>query len=335
MIKNSPITIADIAERAQVSKATVSRVLNNPDLVHQSKRRVVLDTMDELGFKPNQFARSLAGGHSMTLGIVTQNIGTSFYDDIIRGIIAGLRGSSYSPIFSDGLYQHDAENAAIKTLRERHVDGIILLGGDVPADELAIVAAEKPLLVVARELPDFDGVCLSTDNFKLGYDATQFLIAAGHRAIAHVAGNPAHEDAVRRAAGYRQAMSDAGLPIDEELIYQGNFYGQAGVLAVESLLMRGKHFSAVFAANDLTAFGVRLALSRRGIRVPDEVSLIGIDDKLESALMVPPLTTIRQPAAEMGRAAAETMIQILAGEKPASRVFDGELKVRESVTRMH
>lgn len=334
-MKSNPVTIADIAKQASVSKATVSRVLNNPDLVKDPKRQAVLDVMGRMGFRPNQFARGLANGQTMTLGIVTQNIGTSFYDDIIRGIIEGLRDTPYSAIISDGLFEQDAENAAIRTLRDRHVDGIILLGGDVPQADLDRVAQDMPLVVVARNFPRWEGTCITTNNFKLGYEATKHLIDAGHREIAHVAGNRHHEDAVNRAAGYRQAILDAGIQFDPELIYDGNFYGQAGILAVESWLMRGKHFTAIFAANDLTAFGVRLALSRRNIRIPDEVSLIGIDDKIESALMVPPLTTIRQPAKEMGLAAATAMIEKLQGKETPSRVFEGEIKVRESVSHRH
>lgn len=334
-VKPSRVTIGDIARHANVSKATVSRVLNNPELVNDAKREAVLAAVGEMGFQPNLLARGLASGQSMTIGIVTQNIGTSFYDDIIRGIIMRLRSTDYSPIFGDGLFEQKAEVAAVRTLRDRQVDGIIVLGGDIPTTELTQVAADRPVVVVARELPEWDGTCLSCDNFDLGYQATKHLLDHGHVQIAHVAGNPAHQDAVRRTDGYRQALADAGIEFDRELVYDGNFYGQSGILAVESWLLRGKHFSAVFSANDLTAFGVRLALSRRGIRIPDEVSLIGIDDKIESALMAPPLTTVRQPAKEMGLAAANAMLKMLQGQPTESLSFTGELIIRESVAQKH
>lgn len=334
-VKPSRVTIGDIARRAHVSKATVSRVLNSPELVAADKREAVLAVVGEMGFQPNLLARGLASGRSMTIGIVTQNIGTSFYDDIIRSIIERLRRTQYSPIFGDGLYEHSAEIAAVNTLRDRQVDGIILLGGDIPTQELSDATSNLPLVVVARELPEWAGVCLSCDNFDLGYRATKHLIECGHAQIAHVAGDPKHQDAIRRTDGYRQALADAGIAVDPELIYDGNFYGQAGVLAVESWLMRVKDFTAIFAANDLTAYGCRLALSRRRIRVPDEISLVGIDDKIESALIDPPLTTMRQPAAEMGLAAADAMLGLIDGKPGVSRSFTGRLIERESVRRLH
>jgi LacI family transcriptional regulator len=331
-MKEGRITIDDIARLAKVSKATVSRVLNNPSLVNGAKKEAVLAALGQTKFQPNLMARSLASGQSMTIGIVTQNIGTSFYDDIIRSIILGLRQTNYKPIFGDGLFEQNAEVAAVKTLLDRKVDGIILLGGDISGPDLQKLVGDRPVVVVAREGMQWQGTIISADNFQLGYEATRCLINHGHTEIAHVTGNPLHQDSVRRTNGYRQALSDAGIEVDPELIYQGNFYGQAGVLAVESWLMRGKNFSAVFAANDLTAFGVRLALSRRNIRVPDEVSLIGIDDQVESALVAPPLTSIRQPAAEMGQAAAKAILELIAGSSSESRVYQGKVIIRESVS---
>ncbi|KAA1257918.1 HTH-type transcriptional regulator DegA [Rubripirellula obstinata] len=334
-MRTSKVTIEDIAGRAGVSKATVSRVLNRPTTVTEVKREAVKVAMNEMGFKPNQFARSLANGHSNTIGIVTQNIGTSFYDSIARSIIQSLRQTQYAPIFSDGMYEHDAENAAINTLLDRQVDAVIVLGGDLTPDEIHGGEDAVPMVMVARQIEGWNGVCIGVDNVAMGYNATKHLIDAGHVQIAHVTGNPSHEDAVNREKGYRKALAEANIPIDEDLIFPGNFYGQAGVLAVESWLMRGKSFSAVFAANDLSAFGVRLALSRRNIRVPDEVSIVGIDDKIESALMPPPLTTIRQPADAMGEAAVKAVTTILSGKKTESVLMQGELIVRESVSRRH
>jgi len=165
--------------------------------------------------------------------------------------------------------------------------------------------------------------------------ATRHLIEHGHRRIVHISGNPAHSDAIRRAEGYRAAMGEAGIEVDESMTYEGNFYGQSGILGVESLLMRGIHFSAIFAANDLTAFGAALALSRRNIRVPDEVSIIGVDDKLESSLVIPPLTTIRQPAKQIGEASASAIIDLIQDRPVKKQIFHGELVIRQSVSRVH
>jgi LacI family transcriptional regulator len=136
-----------------------------------------------------------------------------------------------------------------------------------------------------------------------------------------------------RYRGYQQALADAGIEPDLRLVVEGNLQQQSGVLAVEMLLGRGRSFSAIFAANDQMAFGARLALHRRGIRVPEEVSLVGFDDETSAAYMVPPLTTLRQPAVEMGQAAAKAILDLINKKPPGVELFNAELMIRESVTR--
>lgn len=146
------------------------------------------------------------------------------------------------------MYQQDAANAAIKTLLDRQVDAIIILGGDLTPAEVRDAHHDVPLILVARQIDDWDGVCIGVDNVAMGYTATKHLIDAGHVQVAQVARDPSHEDAVDREMGYRKAHLEAGIKVDEELIYPGKFYGQSGALTVESWLMRGKSFSADEAA---------------------------------------------------------------------------------------
>lgn len=327
-------TIQDIAELANVSKSTVSRVLNNTSAVNDEKRRAVLEAMKTLKFEPNVFARSLAGGRSMTVGIVTQNIGSPFYDAIAQGVIQGLAGTGYSPIFVDGQWQQSTESEVIRTLLGRKVDGIVLIGGDVPAAELDELREQLPTIVVGRELQGWESQCIFVDNVDAGYRATRHLIDFGHRDIALVRGIKHQQDAIRRYEGYVQALAEAGIDYNPDLVYQGDFSGGAGVLAVNSLLSRGVHFTAVFAANDMSAFGARLALSRHGIRVPEDVSLIGFDDQAEAAFMTPPLTTMRQPAVEMGAAGAMALVHLIRGETYQLPEFSVQLQPRESVSRL-
>lgn len=332
MVSNTT-TIQDIADHANVSKATVSRVLNNSSAVNDEKRDAVLEAMKTLGFQPNVFARSLAGGQSMTIGILTQNIGSPFFDTVAQGVIEGLAGTGYSPIFVDGQWQQSTEMEVIRALLGRKVDGLVLIGGDVPLDQLNELREQVPTIMVARELPGWENQCIFTDNFDVGYRATQHLIDLGHRDIAIIRGIEHHPDATERYEGYSKALADAGIQLDPELVFQGDFTGQSGVLAISSLLSRGKSFSAVFAANDMTAFGANLALHRQGIRVPEDVSIVGVDDQAESAFMTPPLTTIRQPAAEMGKDAVEVLLKLIKGESYELRKLTAELQVRESVAR--
>lgn len=333
-MKLTGTTIQDIAERAKVSKSTVSRVLNDKAIVNEQTRSNVLKAMKSLGYQPNVFARGLASGRSMTVGVVTQNIGSPFYDAVMQGVIKGFAGTGYSPIFVDGQWKQKTELEAIRTLLDRRVDGLLLLSGDYPEDKLADLKESVPTIVVGKELPGWENQCVFIDNFGAAHDATQHLIQYGHRNIAMVQGIPHHQDAIRRLEGYKQAIDDAGIEFDPELVLEGNFSAQSGMLAVNTLLLRGKQFTAVFAANDMTAYGVRLALYRQGIRVPEDVSLVGFDDQAESALTTPPLTTVRQPAVEMGATAAAALVKRMRGEVCELPVLHAELKPRESVARI-
>ena len=327
------ITIKDIAKTANVSKSTVSRVLNNTTPVDDKKRKAVLKAMKKLNYKPNVFARTLAGGQSMTLGVVTQNIGSPFYDSVTMGVIRGLVGSDYSPIIADGQWNKDLEIAAIKTLVDRQVDGIILVGGDLDTTTLEEAADGVPMIQAARNLKGWKDRCISIDNVAAAKKATQFLIEAGHRNIAHIAGIRDHQDAIDRLKGYKLALEEAQLDATDDLVVQGDFSGQSGVLAIETLLMRNVAFSAVFAANDEMASGVLLSLYRRGIRVPDDVSIIGFDNQPNSAFMTPPLTTISQPALEMGEAASMMLVNLIAGKPCSVPELSVDVVIRESVIR--
>ncbi len=325
------ITIQDIADEANVSISTVSRVLNGNVPVRESKRLAVQQAIDHLEYRPNVFAQSLASGQSMTIGVLTQQISSPLYDAIVRGALSTLRGTGYSPIITDGHWQADKEKKEITSLLTRQVDGLILVGPVGDTAELEEIGKQVPLVIIGRTEPSL--VCLSMDNWSGGYAATKHLIELGHRQIAHITGLLSHDDAVERLAGYRHALREAGLPSDDALIVEGQFSEQSGVLALEMLLTRGRSFSALFAANDQMAFGARLALHRRGIRVPDDVSVVGYDDQPTSAYMIPPLTTMRQHADVIGRTASEKILQLLKNETVTGQVFSAELVIRDSTVR--
>ena len=324
------VTISDIALRANVSKSTVSRVINGTTKVNKEKEEAVLAAMEEMNFQPNVFAQGLASGNSKTIGVVTQNIGSPIYDSISQGVLKGLTQSTYSPIFADGQWEPDVGHAAVETLLGRKVDGLIVIGSGLPRDELERLNSILPTVVVGREIEGWENQCLFIDNEQAGYDATRHLIDLGHRQIAHITGIKDHQDSVRRMEGFRRAMNESGTDIDEELICEGHFDGNSGVMAIQNLLNKGKSFSAIFASNDMMAFGARLALHRRGLRVPDDISIIGFDDQAEAAFATPPLTTVRQPAQEMGQAAAEAMVQFIGGREYDMPSLPTKIIVRES-----
>jgi LacI family transcriptional regulator len=327
------ITIKDIAAHANVSISTVSRVLNNGDTVTEQKRQAVLEAIKHLNYQPNLFARGLAGGSSRTIGVVTQDISSPFYDTILRGIRQRLGENDYFPIFADGHWRPNQEMHAIQTLLMRQVDGLIVLGGASTETELTRLSKKLPLIVVGRNLPSLHQQCIYLDNFSGAYEATEYLLERGHRRIVHITGLLTQPDALDRLRGYQQAIRDAGFEPDPDLVIEGDFLEPSGMLAVEMLLAQGKMFSAIFASNDQMAIGAKLALYRRRIRVPEDVSLIGFDNQKGSAYTTPPLTTVHQPSIEMGAKAADSILRLINNKAIQAYQFPADLIVRESVAR--
>lgn len=327
-------TIDDIAKLANVSKSTVSRVLNNTTPVHEEKRAAVEAAMKELDFKPNVFARSLAGGQSKTIGVLSQHLGSPFYATIAEGIIIHLSGTGYWPMFADSNDEPKNADQAVDNFLDRKIDGLIFIGGMLAEEKLKEFNARVPTFVVGLELQDAVKRCICVNNELAGYNATKHLIELGHRSIVHVKGIRNHMDAINRFEGYKRALTESGIPIDPELVCEGQFDGQSGYDATMGLLERGKKFTAVFAANDICAMGVKLALHRHSLKVPEDVSVIGFDDQAEASFTVPPLTTVHQPAFEMGVAAATAIIAMI-NKKPYSLPeLPAEVTVRESTAKV-
>ena len=323
-------TLEMVAERAGVSPSTVSRILNGTAVVSDEKRAAVDQAIAKLGFVPNPVARGLAGGRTLSIGVVSQAIDSPFYGAALRGIEVELGTAGYSPLFMSGHWRADEEARCIDVLRSRRVDGLIVLTGRLADSALRSLARSLPVVVTGRSLKASNLLSMDFDNREGARQATQHLIDLGHRRIAFISGDPEHPDAVDRQQGYRSAIEAAGLRFDPALLAPGNFSEHSGLLAVERLLDSRTRFSAIFAANDQMAFGASLGLYRRGLRVPDDVSMVGFDDVAGSVYMVPPLTTVHNPIQEIGELAARAMLSLLAGERPAVEVPAPRLIVRES-----
>jgi LacI family transcriptional regulator len=330
---NKTITLEDIARAAGVSPSTVSRVLNGSKRVADDKRALVLAAIEQHQYRPNLVARGLVRGRSMTVGVLMQDISSPFFARMVSGIEQGLDRGAYRPMFASTHWraEHPEDEArSLHLLLDRQVDGVIVLASSIPDEELRAVAARVPLVLVARRVHGLEAQCLYVDNEGGAYRATRYLLGLGHTRIAHIAGIAGHPDAVDRLAGYCRALADAGIPIDERLIADGQFTEEFGLAAIEELLTRGERFSAVFAANDQSAYGAMLGLFNHGYRIPADVSLVGFDDQFLSAYTLPPLTTVRQPSIEMGRAAAEALLRLLNNEAPLLPHFPTDLIIRKS-----
>lgn len=333
---NKPVTLEDIARQAGVSPSTVSRVLNGSKRVAEAKRTLVLAAIEQHDYKPNPVARGLVRGRSMTVGVLMQDISSPFFARMVSGIEQGLDGGPYRSVFASTHWRAEHQEHELRSLQlllERRVDGVIVLASSIPDDELRAVAAEVPVIVVARRIDELESQCLYVDNRGGAYRATRYLLGLGHTRIAHIAGTAGHPDAADRLEGYKGALADAGLPVDENLIVDGQLDEESGLAAIEELLARGQQFTAVFAANDQTAYGVMLGLYNHGYRIPNDMSLVGFDDQFLSAYTLPPLTTVRQPSFEMGLAAAEGLLRLLNNEEPRLRHFPMDLTIRKSAMR--
>ena len=312
----------------------MSRILNGTAVVSEEKRSAVDRAIAELGFVPNPVARGLAGGRTFSIGVVTQAIDSPFYGVALRGIEDQLDQAGYIPLFVSGHWIAAEEARCIDVLRSRRVDGIMVLTGRLSDAALRSCARGLPVVVTGRNLEAPGLFSLNFDNVGGARLATEHLIGLGHRRIAFIAGDSAHPDAVERERGYRDALGAAGIAFVASLVVPGQFNEESGRLAMEHLLDSRQPFTAVFAANDQMAFGAALALYRRGLRVPDDVSLVGFDDLAESVYSIPPLSTVHQPGYELGRLAAGAMLQLLAGARPTIELPAPRLVVRESTRRL-
>ena len=324
------VTLELVAERSGVSPSTVSRILNGTAAVSDVKRVAVERAIAYLGFVPNPVARGLAGGRTLSIGVITQAIDSPYYGIALRGIEDELDKAGYSALFVSGHWNAVEEARCIDTLRARRVDGIIVLTGRLSDAALRQCGKTVPVVVTGRTLKAAGLVSLNFDNVAGARMATEHLIALGHRRIAFITGDPAHPDAVEREQGYRAALEAAGIAYLPGLIAPGQFHEESGLVAMENLLQSRQRFTAVFAANDQMAFGAALALHQRGLRVPEDISLVGFDDLAASRYALPPLSTVRQPGYELGRLAATSMLQLLSGVKPKVDVPAPRFIARES-----
>jgi len=324
------VTLGMVARLAGVSASTVSRILNGTAVVSADKKHAVDEAIAQLGFVPNPMARGLAGGRTLSIGVVTQAIDSPFYGVALRGVEDELDKAGYSSLFVSGHWNAAEEARCIETLRARRVDGIIVLTGRLSDSALRGVAQAMPVVVTGRKLKGTQLVSLNFDNFEGARLATHHLLALGHRQIAFITGDPAHPDANERLRGYRSAIEAAGLAYEPALVVPGSFHEESGLVAVGRLLGSGQAFSAIFAANDQMAFGACLGLHRSGLKVPHDVSVVGFDNLPMSRYTLPPLTTVHHPAYELGQQASLVMLQMLRGDEPRAEVPAPRVIVRES-----
>lgn len=328
--QNGKVTLEMVANFCGVSASTVSRILNGTAQVSQQKRDAVQRAIAELGFTPNPVARGLAGGRTLSVGVISQAIDSPYYGVALRGIEEELDQAGYSALFVSSRWDALEEKRCIDMLLARRVDGLIILTGRLSDTELRKLTKVLPVVVTGRNATGPGLYSLNFDNFEGARLATEHLLTLGHRHIAFIQGDPVHPDALERLKGYRAALQSAGVPINPALIIPGKYVEESGRVAVTTLLKTQEPFTAIFAANDQMAIGAALELHVNGLHVPDDVSLVGFDDQAAAAHTIPPLTTVAQGTYELGRLSAQCLLKLLLGETPTAELPRPRLVLRQS-----
>lgn len=327
-------TIRDVAKRAGVSITTVSHIINESRFVSQTTAERVLRAMQELHYQPNALARSLRSKHSHTLGLVLPDASNPFFAEVARGLEDYAFDHGYNVLFgsSDGNLQRERDY--LRVFLEKQVDGLIFVAAGESTENIRELQAEHlPLVVVDREFRQVTADYVIADNYRGGYLATEHLINLGRHVIACITGPSTVTPSADRVTGYRDALKAHGIRYCERLVRRGDFTAASGFRAMQSLLTHAEPPTAVFACNDLMALGVLCAATKAGLRVPDDVAVVGFDDIALACLSSPPLTTIQQPKAEMGRLASELLIARIEGRAPDAPqrcLLQTRLIVRES-----
>lgn len=315
-------TIRDVARRASVSVATVSRVLNASAPVSEPTRRRILDAARELRFTPNASARSLSTRRTAALGVILPDLHGEFFSELLRGIDQGAQRADRHLLVSSS--HHDSHGIAV-ALRAMHgrVDGLIVMAPDVPAHGLAqALPSTLPVVLLNCATPadaTADIHTLSVDNHGGARAMVRHLASIGHREIAFVDGPAQNADATARRRGYLDAMAELGLPVRTAFQPSGDFTAESGWEATRALLGNSPHPTAIFAANDMMAIGALHALREHGVSVPGDVAVVGFDDIPTARHVNPPLTTVRADAEALGTRAAMLLATRLASGAAADR----------------
>lgn len=332
MGKQAP-TIGEVAQRAFVSKTTVSHVINGTRFVEEDTRQRVLAAIAELGYRPNKMARSLTTKRTGSIGMIVSDASNQFFGDMLRGVEEVVKPANYALIVCNTDESLDREEHYLDLLLGQRVDGIIAAATSQKWSALAMAEASRtPMVYVDRRFEGLDGPYVGADNRGGALLGTQCLIQQGYREIGIVAGFQRLSGMRERLQGFRQALSEAGIPLPAEWVVTSELSHEGGRQAALQMLTLPHRPRALFVNNNLLALGALLAINELGIRCPDEVALLAFDDHPWAAVSAPPLTVVSQPARAIGRKAAEMLCtQIEGGEIAEPCVeFACELIVRQS-----
>ena len=303
-------TIYEVSELAGVSLATVSRVMNSSGRVSTKTRNKVLVAMEELNYRPNSIAQSLATNRSNCVGVLVSEVHGPVFGAMLSGIDAQLRQAGKFTIFATGHSDETKEKEAIQFLTSRNCDALIL-HIEAVSDEYLLANKDQPtpFVIMNRVVPGLEDKCISLDNEKGGYLATKALLDLGHRSVAYISGPLAWHDAGDRLAGHRRALKEFNVAPDERLIVEGDYHEAGGSRLTRQLLEQGVPFTGLVCANDEMAAGAMDSIRAAGLTMPNDISIVGFDNAPLAGYLHPKLTTVNFPITDMGSHAAHWVLK--------------------------
>ncbi|MFN2161760.1 MAG: LacI family DNA-binding transcriptional regulator, partial [Candidatus Promineifilaceae bacterium] len=326
-------TIKDVANRAGVSISTVSHVINNSRAVSEESRQRVEEAMAELDYQPNTLARSLRRQQTQSIGMIVPDIANPFFAEIARGIEDSSFQQNYSIILCNSEGDLEKQVAYTNLLIQNQVAGIVFVAAGVSTELVEdLQHREVPLVVVDRAVPRVEVNSVMTNHNQGGRLATQHLIDLGHRRIACISAGSGLSPSADRVTGYMETLWENNMPVNKKLIMHGDFQYESGYKAVHTLLDLPEPPTAVFACNDLMAVGCISAAAERGLRVPQDLSVVGFDNVRLASFTNPPLTTVSQPMRQIGTLALELLMERINDIDSPVRIeqLDTELVVRRT-----
>ncbi|WED27811.1 substrate-binding domain-containing protein [Vibrio sp. DW001] len=329
--KKETATVYDVAKLAGVSPATVSRFLNRTTFVSDEKSHKIEDAINALDYKPVYQPANTGNRRSMTIGALVQHPDSPFTSQILNDMEKVLISQGYQLTIASGHWDKKLETYALTSLKQQNIDGLIIVTGNLTNNQLIEFSNEIPIVAVGYDVKASKIRCINIDNELAGYMATLHLLQLGHSNIGHIKGLASQPDSLHRFDGYKRALKEAGLRPNQRLIKQGDFSSALAYKQTVELLNDEKaKVTAIFAANDLSAYGVIKAIHDHGLNVPDDISVIGLDDLPTSQYFTPGLTTLRQPIEEIGTVSANSILNFLSGDRHEDRLPPIDLIVRQT-----
>ena len=327
------VTIKDVAKRAGVSTATVSRVLNDDQRVSPDYREAVLEAVSELGYRRDRIARNLRVRRSQIIGLIISDIQNPFFTMVVRGVEDLAYENDYTVLLCNSDEDPTKERLYLDIMISERAAGVLIS----PACETdnysqVVIDSDIPVVTLDRRMLDLDVDTVLVDNFQGAYLAVSHLLGLGHRRVGLIGGPPQITTARERCDGYLKALHEYNLEVDPALIQMSNMKLQGGYQAARQILESDEPPTAVFAANNLTTLGALNYIHERHLRIPDEIAIVGFDDMPWATSLNPPLTAVAQPTYELGRAAADALLKRIEdpGRETIECILEPHLIVRES-----